>query len=832
MAGLRLSRRHRTALVGGYAAAAVSLTALLFVLDARLSERTGLRREVYANAGFDGAPLVDDVSPDVSLSFLTHDPEIPRRFFSARWRGFWYVPESGAIDLHGAGDDRLDVWLDGELVIRRTPPADMHTQTRTLRVPAGVHDLRVAYEQHAGAFSLRLEWAPPGRPARPFPARYVFHTRPTPADVRLARRTTWLERTVWLGWGAPVAFGLLFLGRRTLRRRSGNAPAATDGLRNGARGETFPASGSPPGSAGYLAAMNALFLALSALFCSNVFLLTDLNSHAILGGDPALMNWQLQWVSRALYTDPLNLFNGNTFHPHPNVIALTDHMLALALINAPLSVLSDSPWFGYNLLIFLAYYLSCVGGYWFMREVTGSRHAGVWAGVFWAFLFFRIHHVGHLQILSYQWMPFVAAALIRFLRSPTPGRTATLATFVITQALVSWYLAVITAMLVGVLAVLHGSRLRLTRRHTAAAAAALVLCAAALLPAALPYRTSLEATHLGNRAAEALVPRDRVSISNYLEPPRATLLGQLRQDGPSIWGERTLCVGYVALALALAGLAIRRAPRASAAADAPERATLASGRWLATGVCLVVVGFVLAKGFISSQETRLPLFYLSEVPGLDFLKGLRATPRFSLLLYFGVMILSGAGVAALAARFRSARTAWVVVALACLAFLAEVYPYRLPVEPRPYEVSRLDRAIPQLWGDDQRAPVVLHLPIHYFLRDYATPEAIYMLDSTHHWAKVVNGFSGAEPRGFRETMEALNALPDERGVAALAELGVDLVALHRSAPADSRRALATFFDAAPWATVHPVGQEHLVRIDRASIPAPFRGAGRDDAHRP
>ena len=101
--------------------------------------------------------------------------------------------------------------------------------------------------------------------------------------------------------------------------------------------------------------MNGAFLALSGLFCSNVFLLSDLDSHAILGGDPALMNWQLQWVSRALYTDPLNLLDGNVFHPHSNVVALTDHMLALAIINAPLSMLSDSPWFGYNLLIFLAY---------------------------------------------------------------------------------------------------------------------------------------------------------------------------------------------------------------------------------------------------------------------------------------------------------------------------------------------------------------------------------------------------------------------------------------------------------------------------------------------
>ena len=53
---------------------------------------------------------------------------------------------------------------------------------------------------------------------------------------------------------------------------------------------------------------------------------------------------------------------------------------------------------------------------------------------------------------------------------------------------------------------------------------------------------------------------------------------------------------------------------------------------------------------------------------------------------------------------------------------------------------------------------------------------------------------------------------------ALAGLGVDLVAIHRSAPAASRRSLAVFFEEAPWATVYHVGDEHLVRIDPASIP--------------
>ena len=600
-----------------------------------------------------------------------------------------------------------------------------------------------------------------------------------------------------------------------------DATATPIGPPHSHRADEIAAAPPEPLARSGLLAIHAVFLGLSALFCSRVFLLTDLNSHAILAGDPALMNWQLQWVSRALYTDPLNLFNGNTFHPHPNVVALTDHMLSLAVINAPLSFLSDSPWFGYNLLIFLAYYLSCVGGYWFMREVTGSHQAGFWAGIFWAFLFFRIHHIGHLQVLSFQWMPFVAATLIRFLRSPTGARTLAMSACFVAQALVSWYHAVITTILVLVLSVLQIGRQRLTLRHAASAAAAAALCAAVMLPTAIPYRLSLEETTLGNRYAAALVPGDRVSVSSYLEPPLATLLGQMRQAGPWIWGEQTLYVGYTALALALAGLLIRRPRRLTPDGEAPPRTV--DARWIATGICLVIVGFVLAKGFVSSQEVRLPLLHLSEVPGLDFLKGLRATQRYSLLLYFGIMILSGAGAATLAARCRSAHSAWIAISLVCLVFLAEVYPIRLPFEPRPYEISRLDVAIPKIWRDETRAPVVVHLPIHYFLRAYATPEAVYMLDSTHHWARVVNGFSGASPRGFRQTMEALNALPESRGVAALVELGVDLVAIHRSAPAASRRSLAAFFEEEPWATVYHVGDEHLVRIDAASIPAELVG---------
>ena len=152
---LPLSPRHFRAIAGGYGALVVALTVLLFVLDARVSERIGLQREVYPDVGFSGIPRVD-VSRGISLDFLREDPALSRRFFSVRWNGFWYLPEAGEFELHGAGDDHLDVWVDGERVIRRGAPAAMHTQSRTLWLEAGVHGHRVDYEQHGEARALRV----------------------------------------------------------------------------------------------------------------------------------------------------------------------------------------------------------------------------------------------------------------------------------------------------------------------------------------------------------------------------------------------------------------------------------------------------------------------------------------------------------------------------------------------------------------------------------------------------------------------------------------------------------------------------------------------------
>ena len=195
-------------------AAAIALSTLLLALDLWMTERTGLNLQVYEGTTLTGEPLLDTVSSKLTLDFLEEDPELPRRFFSARWRGYWHIPEARELSIFGAGDDRLDVWLDGNLVIRRTPSAEMHTEFRTVRLDAGPHELLVVYAQHDGDYALRLGWEPPGYRTRAFAAHRLFRERPGPWDARLASLAAWLAWIVPASWAVPLLIAAPALTRR------------------------------------------------------------------------------------------------------------------------------------------------------------------------------------------------------------------------------------------------------------------------------------------------------------------------------------------------------------------------------------------------------------------------------------------------------------------------------------------------------------------------------------------------------------------------------------------------------------------------------------------
>ena len=190
--------------IGAYGAAALVCTAAWLVIGPQAAEQTGLRRELFLVNRFAGPPLRTAVSDGISLDFLDEDERFPQRHFSARWRGYWYVPDGGSIAIHGTGDDWLSVHIDGELVLRRYPPDQMHWATEVVTLAAGAHELLIEYEQEAGAYALDVRWSPPSDRMRPFADHRLFRRPPSMDDVRLAERAARLGWTVTLLWVVPL----------------------------------------------------------------------------------------------------------------------------------------------------------------------------------------------------------------------------------------------------------------------------------------------------------------------------------------------------------------------------------------------------------------------------------------------------------------------------------------------------------------------------------------------------------------------------------------------------------------------------------------------------
>ena len=190
--------------IGAYGVAVLACTAAWLVIGPQAAERTGLRRELFLVNRFAGPPLRTEVSDGISLAFLNEDERFPRSNFSARWRGYWYLPEGGSIAIRGAGDDWLNIYIDGELVLRRYPPDQMHWVTEVVTLAAGPHEMLVEYEQEEGVHALNLGWSTPSDRMRRFAAHRLFRRPPSMDDVRLAERAAWLGWAVTLLWVAPL----------------------------------------------------------------------------------------------------------------------------------------------------------------------------------------------------------------------------------------------------------------------------------------------------------------------------------------------------------------------------------------------------------------------------------------------------------------------------------------------------------------------------------------------------------------------------------------------------------------------------------------------------
>ncbi|MFH1929175.1 MAG: YfhO family protein [Chloroflexota bacterium] len=141
------------------------------------------------------------------------------------------------------------------------------------------------------------------------------------------------------------------------------------------------------------------------------------------------------------------VFNPEMFYPFGYALSLSETMLANKALIFPILILGNEV-VAFNSLLFLSFVLSGLGMYLLVTYLTGSKWAGVIAGVIFAYCPYRMHAMaaGWLPLISTQWIPLLFLSLERMLRERKARFAIGSGVLLAVNVLSSWYYAYVVGL--------------------------------------------------------------------------------------------------------------------------------------------------------------------------------------------------------------------------------------------------------------------------------------------------------------------------------------------------------------------------------------------------
>jgi hypothetical protein len=429
-------------------------------------------------------------------------------------------------------------------------------------------------------------------------------------------------------------------------------------------------------------------------------------------GDSYLASWILAWDFHQTFRDPLHLFDANIFFPYRYTLAFSEHQWGIALLFFPAFAAGLPPLTVHGLAMLFGFAFCGFGAFRLSRTLTGSTPAAWVAGVAFAFVPYRFHHIPHLPYVFAGWMPLLAEAVILFRRRRSWPRAAWLgvAFFMSGVSSIHWFLlGSVPAAVLSLILILRDEPA--ARRAWGRAAAALAVASLLLVPFLLPYQRVGALYGIQRDPGEAAFYSAK--LIHWLTPDFNLRLWRGMGQSPAR-GEFCLFPGFVLLALALIGALVFFRKRTEDGAAA---------------LLFAGLGFVGSFG-MSTPFHRL-LFDL--VPPF---RAIRVPVRWAMVADLGLALLAGVATAALVRTWsdrRSRAFALGIAACLCAALLFEdrvapLYVHRGEPDPDP---------LTRFLGETSMAGGLWELP-----DEFGETNALHVLRAADHWKPLVNGYSG------------------------------------------------------------------------------------------
>jgi len=461
-------------------------------------------------------------------------------------------------------------------------------------------------------------------------------------------------------------------------------------------------------------------------------------------GTPLLNIWAMAWVNHQLPRDPLHLFDGNAFYPHPRSLALSEHLFAPALLGAPVYAATGNPVLTYNVVLLLSLAIAGLTMFYLCRELTGDGIASYAAGALYAFHTWNLNELVRIQIVSNQWFPLLVLVMWRYFREPSLRRAVVVFLAYVAQALSCMYWALYLPYVTAIVGGWSWWRYKSSPRRLFPLAAALASAVAVSLVFALPYLENSNAFRYERGVVNPL------QLDRYLDVLRGNwlydgILGTARHNENAAH-----FLGFAALALAAVGLWRGRGR---------ERILFAS---------LVVVGFVFSLGpalqvgdtVVAPGPYQL-LYHFA--PGFT---SVRYPERFSVVLVLGLAPLVAMGLT----QVRHKLGATAAVAMASFLFIEHL---SIPFSTAPLPTGAAVPEAHRFLAEQADVNVVAEVPATPWRQERFDTLPMYL--STFHWKRTLQGFTGYFPPTYHFSRWRLFHFPQPESVRFLQKLGVETV---------------------------------------------------------
>lgn len=522
-----------------------------------------------------------------------------------------------------------------------------------------------------------------------------------------------------------------------------------------------------------------LFILLTALMTYPLILhLTDHLPDNL--GDPLLNTWILAWDVHQIFTDPINLFNANIFHPHQRTLAYSEHLIGSSLLAMPIILFTKNVILAYNFVFLFSFFVSALGMFLLVRHLTGYSWPAFISALIFAFCPYRFAHLAHLQLLTIQWLPFAFLYLHKFVNQFKYRHLILAITFYVLQCLSCGYYALFTTVFIACFLLLNIKKDFFAWQNIKSFILLSLITVSLLFPLFYPYM-KLKKDWGFKRSLEEIIPFS-ADVQSYLRVSTENkLYGAILADpGNSI--EKTLFPGLVCLCLAVLGIIGFMCRGRQLNPKLTEHLPLSSVQGKITFLRNPMVYYLLTA-FLAFLFSLGPLIHIHTtykdlimgpyallynlIPGFD---GLRVPARFGIFTMFALSTLAGYG-ASILLRIKGNTKKKLLLCLIPGLILLEYYS-------GPIHLVSVNNAegIPPVYGwlaKQKEDFAIIELPITDLWHE--TP---YMYYSTYHWKKLVNGYSGYYPPLYYYLKDRMVLFPGSEFLRDLQSLGVRYIIWH------------------------------------------------------